>query len=103
MKKFLLFVLLSFASLLLLTFGIALVTNLHWKDASFFVGAGGAVLAFFFSSSGDGFSKASTAATIAQTNGNYLPGENEKPKLSINPFLVGAVAYFLISFLFPYI
>lgn len=87
----------------MITYGIDVVTNMYWTDISFFVGALGMVAAFFFSSSGDGFSKASTAATIEQTNGNYLPGENEKPKLSLNPFLIGAITFFILSFFFPYI
>ncbi|MDQ0254840.1 hypothetical protein J2S74_002219 [Evansella vedderi] len=102
MKKYLFYTLLSFLTLLLITIGIGMVTTMHWTEASFFVGAGGMLISFFFSSSGDGFSRASTAAVIESTNGSYVQ-ENEKPKLSLNPFLIGAVAYFLISFLFPYI
>ncbi|MCD8511594.1 MAG: hypothetical protein LRY73_18190 [Bacillus sp. (in: Bacteria)] len=102
MKKFIFYMFISFLSILGITLAVGYYTTMHWTEASFFVGAAGMIISFFFSSSGDGYSKASTAASIAQSGGHYVH-ENEKPKLSLNPFLIGAVVYFIVSFSFPYL
>lgn len=103
MKKLVLLIFISVFTLFLISLGIGWFTNIHWIDSSFFVGAGATVLSFFFSSSGDALSNASKAMTIKESHGNYTADEKEQPALFLNPFLIGALIFFILSFVFPYL
>lgn len=103
MKKFIRDVFITIVSLFAITFLVSLFIDLSWVDVSFFVGAFSSLAAFLFSSSGDFIANVSTLKTMMYTGEKRLPDEEGESKLSLNPFLIGSVSFFLISFLFPFL
>lgn len=103
MKKFVRDVIFTMIGLFAITFLLPLFIDMTWVDVSFFVGAISSLIAFLFSSSGDFISRISALKTMMRTGGKNMPSKNEESKFSLNPFLVGSVTFFLISFIFPFL
>ncbi|WP_042684664.1 hypothetical protein [Caldalkalibacillus thermarum] len=102
MKKY---VALTVLHLLLLSFITLLFSRqigLPWSHTMFFVGGVAIGVAAFYAVSGDFFTKRAELETEHQTRGVYQE-QQQKYTVTVNPFFVASLLFFICSFIFPYL